>query len=112
MVVDEIGCELVDGAIRHTSSLLENPEVARHTPREAQLLFDQQQREAGRAVQRQQDVADLVDEVGLNPSVGSSRIRSDDSRTSARAIASCCCWPPERSPPRRCRISFSTGNRS
>src|SRR5271166_1333699 len=29
--------------------------------------------------------------------------------TSARAMASCC-WPPERSPPRRPSMSFSTGN--
>ena len=27
-------------------------------------------------------------------------------------MASCCCWPPDRSPPRRCRIVFSTGKRS
>ena len=25
---------------------------------------------------------------------------------SARPMASCCCWPPERSPPRRCSISL------
>ncbi len=30
--------------------------------------------------------------------------------TSARPMASCCCWPPDRSPPRRCSMSFSTGN--
>ncbi len=28
-----------------------------------------------------------------------------------RTIANCCCWPPERSPPRRPIISPSTGNR-
>ena len=27
----------------------------------------------------------------------------------ARAMASCCCWPPERSPPRRAVISLRTG---
>ena len=32
--------------------------------------------------------------------------------TSARPIASCCCWPPERSPPRRRSICFRTGNSS
>src|SRR6202789_3889066 len=31
--------------------------------------------------------------------------------TRARAMASCCCWPPERSPPRRSIISLKTGNR-
>ena len=29
---------------------------------------------------------------------------------SARPMASCCCWPPERSPPRRRSICESTGN--
>ncbi len=38
---------------------------------------------------------------GWMPSVGSSRTNSRGRVTSARAIASCCCWPPERSPPRR-----------
>ena len=32
--------------------------------------------------------------------------------TSARAMASCCCWPPERSPPRRPSMDLSTGNSS
>ena len=40
---------------------------------------------------------------GWIPSVGSSRTSSRGLVTSARAIASCCCWPPERSPPRRPR---------
>ena len=35
------------------------------------------------------------------PSVGSSSTSSFGRVTSARPIASCCCWPPERSPPRR-----------
>ena len=35
------------------------------------------------------------------PSVGSSSTSSCGWVTRARAIASCCCWPPERSPPRR-----------
>ena len=47
---------------------------------------------------------------GWMPSVGSSRIRSFGRIASARPIASCCCWPPERSPPRRPSMSFSTGN--
>ena len=48
---------------------------------------------------------------GWIPSVGSSRIRRRGRATRARAIASCCCWPPDRSPPRRPSMSFSTGNR-
>jgi hypothetical protein len=38
---------------------------------------------------------------GWMPSVGSSSSSSFGRITSARPIASCCCWPPERSPPRR-----------
>ena len=38
---------------------------------------------------------------GWMPSVGSSSSNSFGRITSARPIASCCCWPPERSPPRR-----------
>ena len=49
---------------------------------------------------------------GWMPSVGSSRTSSVGPAASARAIASCCCWPPERSPPRRWSICFSTGKSS
>jgi hypothetical protein len=38
---------------------------------------------------------------GWMPSVGSSSTSSFGRITSARPMASCCCWPPERSPPRR-----------
>jgi hypothetical protein len=47
---------------------------------------------------------------GWMPSVGSSRISRRGPKASARPIASCCCWPPERSPPRRLSICFKTGN--
>ena len=49
---------------------------------------------------------------GWMPSVGSSSTSSFGFMIRARAIASCCCWPPDRSPPRRCSIDFSTGNSS
>ncbi|EAS48363.1 hypothetical protein SI859A1_00133 [Aurantimonas manganoxydans SI85-9A1] len=49
---------------------------------------------------------------GWMPSVGSSRSRTLGREASARAIASCCCWPPDRLPPRRPFISRSTGNSS
>ena len=35
---------------------------------------------------------------GASPSDGSSSSRTSGSATSARAIASCCCWPPESAP--------------
>ena len=49
---------------------------------------------------------------GWMPSVGSSIRRSRGRITIARPMASCCCWPPERSPPRRPSISASTGKSS
>ena len=36
--------------------------------------------------------------VGASPSDGSSSSRTSGSATRARAIASCCCWPPESAP--------------
>ena len=48
--------------------------------------------------------------LGWMPSLGSSRMSSLGSLASARPMASCCCWPPDRSPPRRPSIFFSTGN--
>src|SRR5919108_440139 len=37
---------------------------------------------------------------GWMPSVGSSSSSRRGRMTSARPMASCCCWPPERGPPR------------
>jgi catechol 2,3-dioxygenase-like lactoylglutathione lyase family enzyme len=50
--------------------------------------------------------------LGWMPSVGSSSSSSFGRVISARAMASCCCWPPDRSPPRRSSISLRTGNSS
>ena len=50
--------------------------------------------------------------VGARPSDGSSRSRIVGAATSARAIASCCCWPPESAPAGRCLDSSQTGNSS
>ena len=52
----------------------------------------------------------VVDQIGASPSNGSSSRRSFGSRTSARAIASICCSPPERSVPRLVRRSRRRGN--
>jgi len=49
---------------------------------------------------------------GWTPSVGSSRISRRGRAPRARPIASCCCWPPDSTPPLRPRISPSTGNSS
>src|ERR1700722_3359736 len=49
---------------------------------------------------------------GWIPSVGSSSSSTFGLVASARAIASCCCWPPDRLPPRRSFISNNTGNSS
>src|SRR5258706_15914641 len=76
------------------------------------VLLDQQHGHLAALGERGNHVADIFDDRRLMPSVGSSRIRIFGSAASARPIASCCCWPPERSPPRRCSMSFSTGNMS
>src|SRR6185437_2503647 len=47
---------------------------------------------------------------GARPSDGSSRIRMSGFASSARAIASCCCWPPDRAAAWRSAKSLTTGN--
>ena len=49
---------------------------------------------------------------GWMPSVGSSSTNTLGRVTSARPMASCCCWPPERSPPRRLSMDLRIGNSS
>src|SRR5574342_189013 len=49
---------------------------------------------------------------GWMPSVGSSSTSRRGLVTRARAMASCCCWPPERSPPRRPSMVLRMGNSS
>ena len=69
---------------------------------EVEILLDQHDREAGAllAGRRMARPMSLMIE-GWMPSVGSSSTSSFGRVTSARPMASCCCWPPERSPPRR-----------
>ena len=47
--------------------------------------------------------------IGARPSEGSSSSRTSGRAISARAIASCCCWPPESAPATRCANSPITG---
>ena len=47
---------------------------------------------------------------GWMPSVGSSSTSKRGFITNARPMASCCCWPPDRSPPRRRNMVFRIGN--
>ena len=48
--------------------------------------------------------------LGWMPSVGSSSTSRRGCITSARPMASCCCWPPDRSPPRRRSMVARIGN--
>ena len=50
--------------------------------------------------------------VGERPSDGSSSRSTSGAATSARPIASCCCWPPESAPAWRSRKSASIGKSS
>src|SRR5947208_1027295 len=49
---------------------------------------------------------------GAKPREGSSRSRTSGRATSARPIASCCCWPPESAPAGRRRNSLRIGKSS
>src|SRR6266496_1763535 len=49
---------------------------------------------------------------GARPRDGSSRSRMSGRETSARPIASCCCWPPESAPACRPRNSLRIGKSS
>ena len=58
--------QLVDGASSHTAALFENAKITSDTPREQQLLLNQYQGHLGLAVEFDEDVSDLVNDVGLN----------------------------------------------
>ena len=49
---------------------------------------------------------------GWMPSVGSSISNNLGSEARARAIANCCCWPPDKTPPGRSRFSIRYGKSS
>jgi hypothetical protein len=61
---------------------------------EAEVLLDQQDREA-LLLQRADGLADLLDDDGREPSVGSSSSSSRAPVRRMRAIASICCSPPD-----------------
>src|SRR5713226_9250810 len=58
--------QLADRTGSDAAALVENRELARHAACERQLLLDQQYGKAFFLVQLQDDVADFVDDVGLN----------------------------------------------
>src|SRR5215510_14706405 len=62
---DIIG-EIADRPGGHAASFVEDAELAGHAAREGELLLDDQNSKAGFAVQLQNNVADLVDDVGLD----------------------------------------------
>src|SRR5687767_335209 len=59
MGADDVIGEGVDGAAGHAAPFFENAELARHAPRERQLLLDQQHCQSRIPVERENDVADL-----------------------------------------------------
>ena len=96
VAVGELGGEVVvllDQHDRHALRLAGDAQagVGEHADDAADVLDDRRLDALGRLVEHEQASAPAA---------------------SARAMASCCCWPPERSPPRRCSICFSTGNSS
>src|SRR5438132_278577 len=59
--------QFVDRTSSDTAALVENAKLACHAACERQLLLDQQHGEPVCLVQLQDDVADFVDNIGLNP---------------------------------------------
>ena len=59
MLADQFVGERVDRTARHAPAFFEDPEVARDTTREMQLLFDQQHGDARFAIEREQGVAEV-----------------------------------------------------
>jgi len=92
-----------DGTGGDAAALLENAELARHTPRERQFLFDEQKK----TVTQRRDFSPesrrrfRAGDVSAEWPPWVRQISSCGSSTSARPMASCCCWPPTGRPPRR-----------
>ncbi len=59
--------QLPDGPGGDAAAFVENAELARHAPRERQFLLDQKHRQPFLFIQPQNDVADFVHDIGLNP---------------------------------------------
>jgi len=66
MLAHDIVGQCVDRTGGHTPSFLENDEVARDSSRKRELLLYEQHGHASLAIEPQDDVADLVDDVRLD----------------------------------------------
>ena len=110
VAVNEFVGEVGDRASGDDLALLHHDEASGRAAREPDVLLDEDDGDALLAVERDDASSICSTMLGWMPSVGSSsRARSSGRRASARAMASCCCWPPERSPPGRSRKSRSIG---
>ena len=77
--------------------------------RQRAALLDQQDRDAAGRGSRPSVSNSVSTTVGARPSEGSSSSSTSGRAISARAIASCCCWPPESAPAWRAANSATTG---
>ena len=75
--------QLVDRTGSDTAALVENAELARHAPCERQLLLNKEHGKPFFLVQLQDDVADFVDDIGMNPF--SRLVKNQEFRSSTRA---------------------------
>ena len=66
MFAHDVGRELAERAAGHAVSFVEKAEPAGDTPRKRQLLLDEKNGDTGVAIQPQDDVANLVDDVRLD----------------------------------------------
>jgi len=65
MVAHMVIGQFLDGTAGHTAALLEDAKFSGHTPGEQQLLLDQHHGHPGLVVELDNDIADFVNEVGL-----------------------------------------------
>ena len=84
-----------DGAALH------DREMVGELAGEVEILLDQQDGHVAARAQIADGAADVLDDRGLDAFGRLVEQQQRGRMTSARPIASCCCWPPDRSPPRR-----------
>lgn len=66
MFAHDVGCELPERAAGHAVSFVDKVELTGYRPRKRQLLLDEKNGDTGFAIQPQDDVANLVNDIRLN----------------------------------------------
>ena len=104
-----IGLDLRGRSLMDDVAIVDDVRAAGQRQRGGDVLLDQDDGLPGAARSPQARIRSCTI-TGARPSNGSSSRMIFGFRTRARAIASICCSPPDRSVPRLPRRSFSRGN--